>query len=210
MKNFSVSRKTILIYRVIFAALSWFNMITGAIVYALTYGSVLPWFNVFKSLTYQTNLIVTIWFTLAAVWYNKPESLEKISGSLKGAFTFYITITFVFFAILLSPFSRPTGYAAFSNLVVHYIIPIAFIIDWVLTETKVRYEWNHLLYWLIYPICYLAFTLLHDIFTGIYIYFFLDVSAYGIITVLIAFFLVAAGVVIGSLYIAINRKRTQN
>ncbi|GAH49344.1 unnamed protein product [marine sediment metagenome] len=99
MKNISLSSNTILIYRIILAGLSWFTFIASAVNYALNFGPILEWFNSFKAFTMQTNLIVTIWLTLAILWHNKPEPLEKISGPLKGALTLYITITFIFFAV---------------------------------------------------------------------------------------------------------------
>ncbi len=210
MKNLTLSGKNLLVYRIIFATLSWFTLIASASIYAFTYGDVLPWFNGFKAFTMQTNLIVTIWLTLAIIWHNKPESLDKIMGPLKGAFTMYITITFVVFAILLSPFYQPTGFAAFSNFVLHYITPIAFIIDWVLTETKVRYKWNYLPYWIIYPLCYIIFAVIHGTFTGQYLYYFLDINALGILGfVMFVSILVAFGLALGCLYILINRNRTK-
>ncbi|MBY8984167.1 MAG: Pr6Pr family membrane protein [Candidatus Lokiarchaeota archaeon] len=210
MRDITLSDKNILIYRIIFAALSWFFMILSASIYAFNYGSVLPWFNVFKSFSYQTNLIITIWLTLAIVWHNKPESLERITGLLKGAFTMYITITFVVFAVLLSPFSQPTGFAAFNNLVIHYIIPIAFIVDWVLTETKMRYKWSYLPYWILYPLCYIVFAVIHGTFTGNYVYYFLDISALGfLVFFLFVSVLIVFGIALGCLYIWINRKRTE-
>ncbi len=211
MKNISLSSNTILIYRILFAGLSWFTFIAGAVIYALNYGPILEWFNSFIAFTMQTNLIVTVWFTLAILWHNKPETLEKITGLLKGAFTLYITITFIFFAVLLAPFYQPTGWAAFSNLVLHYITPIAFIVDWILTETKLRYKWKYLLYWILYPLGYLVFAFIHGTFTGNYIYYFIDISALGILGyVLFVSILITAGIVIGSVYIAINRKRTKS
>lgn len=212
MKNITLSRNTILIYRILFAGLSWFTIITGAVLHVLTGGSLLEWFNSFKSFTMQSNLIVTVWLTLAIIWHNKPEILKKISGLLKGAFTVYITITLIFFAILLAPFYQPTGWAAFSNLILHYITPIAFIVDWILTETKLRYKWKYLLYWIItYPIFYQAFVIIHGTFTGNYIYYFFDVNAIGILGVTIFISIIfSTGIVLGSLYIAINRKRTKD
>ena len=211
MKDINLSNNTILIYRILFAGLSWFTFIASAVNYALNYGPILEWFNSFKAFTMQTNLIVTIWLTLAVLWYNKPETLKKITGPLKGAFTLYITITFIFFAILLAPIYQPTGWAAFSNLVLHYITPIAFIVDWILTETKLRYKWSYLPYWIIYPICYLVFSFIHGTFAGDYFYFFLDISELGILGyVLFVSILIAAGLVLGCLYIAINRKRTKD
>ena len=211
MKSINLSSNTILIYRIIFAALSWFTFITSAVNYTLDIGPILEWFNGFKTFTYQTNLIIAIWLTLAILWHKKPETLEKITGPLKGAFTLYITITFIFFAVLLAPLYQPTGFAAFSNLVFHYITPIAFIVDWILTETKLRYKWSYILYWIIYPLCYLVFAFIHGTFTGNYIYFFLDITALGIIGyTLFVSILITAGLVLGCLYIAINRKRTKS
>ena len=157
--------------------------------------------------------MVTIWLTLAILWHNKPESLDKITGPLKGALTLYITITFIFYAVLLAPFyPPPIGWAAFSNLVYHYITPIAFIVDWILTETKLRYKWKFLPYWVfIYPVCYLAFVFIHGTFTGSYIYYFFDINALGILVVAIfVSIIITTGIVLGSIYIAINRIRTKN
>jgi len=211
MKNISLSSNTILIYRILFAGLSWFTFIASAVDYALNFGPILEWFNSFKTFTYQTNLMVAIWLTLAILWHNKPETLEKISGPLEGALTLYITMTFIFFAVFLSPLYQPTGFAAFSNLVLHYITPIAFIVGWILTETKLRYKWSYLPYWIIYPLCYLVFVFIHGTFTGNYLYFFLDINALGILgyTLFISI-LITVGIVLGCLYIAINRKRTKS
>ncbi|MFX1430214.1 MAG: Pr6Pr family membrane protein [Promethearchaeota archaeon] len=208
MKSINLSSKTILFYRIIFAGLSWFTLITSAIIYTVSTGSILEWFNSFKAFTMQTNLLVTIWFTLAILSYNNIEILDKITSPLKGAFTMYITITFVVFAILLSPFYQPTGYAAFSNIVLHYITPIAFIVDWVFTENKIRYRWNYLIYWIIYPLCYIIFIIIHGAFTGSYLYYFLDISELGIPIFFISIsILLAFGIGLACLYILINRKR---
>jgi hypothetical protein len=212
MKDFDLSNNTVLIYRIIFGGLSWFTFIAGIIIYGLFYGPFYEWFNSFRAFTIQSNFMVVIWYTLAILWYNKPESLEKITGLLKGAFTAYISITFIFFAILLAPFYHPTGWAAFSNLVFHYIAPIGFIVDWILTENKTRYKWKYLLYWIgIYPVCYLVFIFIHGAFTGNYIYYFFDINALGIfgVTIFVSI-IMTTGIGLGSAYIAINRMRTKS
>jgi len=206
MKNINLSSKTVLIYRIIFAGLSWFTIITGWFISSIASGNPLIWLVGFRYYTMQTNLMVTIWFTLAIFWYNKPESLEKIMGPLKGAFTLYITTTFIFFAILLQISYQPTGWAAFSNIILHYITPIAFIVDWIFTETKVKYKWNYIPYWTIYPIGYLVFSLIHGIFTGDYLYLFLDISRLGLFYIVSISFLVGVGLALGSLYIGLNKK----
>lgn len=213
MKDFNLSSNTVLIYRILFAGLSWFTFIASIVIYGLFYGPFFEWFNSFKAFTIQTNFLVTIWLTLAILWHKKPETLEKITGLLKGALTVYITITFIFYAILLAPFfPPPTGWAAFTNLVFHYITPIAFIVDWILTENKLRYKWKYLPYWsFIYPVCYLAFIFIHGALTGSFIYYFFDINALGILMVAIfVLIIITTGIVLGCVYIAINRKRTKD
>ena len=212
MKNITLSSNTILKYRILIAALSWFTIIANAVLYVLTGGSILQWFNIYKSFTWQSNLIVTLWLTLAILWHNKPETLAKITGPLKGACTVYITITLIFFAILLAPFfPPPTGWAGFTNNVTHYITPIAFIVDWILTENKVRYKWKYLPYWIFtYPVVYQAFVIIHGTFTGNYIYYFFNVNAIGILGVAIFVSIIfTTGIVLGCVYIATNRMRTK-
>jgi len=211
MKNITLSNRFILIYRIIVLALSLFTIIASWSISAIESGLPLIWLIGFRYYTMQTNIMVSVWLILAIVWHNKPEALEKITGPLKGAFTLYITTTFIFFAILLAPFYQPTGFAAFSNLILHYITPIAFIVDWVLTETKIRYKWKYLPYWTIYPLSYLVFSFILGTFTGDYLYPFLNINLLGIPGYLISVgLLVGVGIVLGSLYIAINRKRTKS
>ncbi len=212
MKDFDLSKNTVLIYRIIFGGLSWFTFIAGVIIYGLFYGPFYEWFNSFRAFTIQTNFMIMIWYTLAILWHNKPESLERITGLLKGAFTVYISITFIFFAILLAPFYHPTGWAAFSNIVFHYVAPIAFIVDWILTENKSRYKWKYLLYWIgIYPVCYLVFIFIHGALTGSYVYYFFDINALGIFGVTIfSSIIMITGIGLACAYIAINRMRTKS
>ena len=211
MRNITPSDKVLLVYRGLLVFLSLFTLITGWTISSITSGLPLIWLNGFKYYTTQTNILVLVWLILAIVWHNKPEALEKISGPIKGALTLFITTTFVFFAILLQASYHPTGFSAFSNIVLHYLIPIAFIVDWLLTETKIRYKWIYLPYWIIYPVCYLVFSFVHGTLTGDYIYPFLDISQRGILRyIIIVIFLIGVGIAIASLYIAINRKRTEN
>ncbi|MFX0058533.1 MAG: Pr6Pr family membrane protein [Candidatus Hodarchaeota archaeon] len=208
MKNINLSNKTILLYRIVVVSLSWFTIIVGVFINTISSGLPFVWLVSFKYYTMQTNLIVSIWFTLAIIWYNKPDSLEKIIGSLKGAFTLYITTTFVFFAVLLQVFYHPTGWAAFSNIILHYVTPIAFIIDWIFTENRIKYNWKYLFYWIVYPISYLAFSMIHGTITGDYLYPFLDISRLGIFRYLISIcFLLGVGIFLACLYIGINRYR---
>ena len=102
MKNITLSNRFILIYRIIVLALTLFTILASWSISAIESGLPFIWLNSFRYYTMQTNIMVSVWLILAIVWHNKPEALEKITGRLKGAFTLYITTTFIFFAILLA------------------------------------------------------------------------------------------------------------
>lgn len=208
MKKYRISEKNILIYRIVITGLSLFTFITGAIISTIGDLSILPWFNSFITYTRQTNLMVIIWFILAIILRNKPKYLKKITGALKGAFTLYMTILFTIFAVLLQFFyPLPTGWAAFSNLVIHYIIPIAFIIDWLLTEQNIKYKWSYLLVWIIYPIGYMIYAVIYSAITGSYIYYFFDINGSWVMYFSILFIY---GLILACILIAINRRRTKD
>ncbi|NVM17319.1 MAG: Pr6Pr family membrane protein [Candidatus Lokiarchaeota archaeon] len=211
MKKIRLSDKIILVYRIGVVALTLFTIIAGWSISAIESGIPFVWLSGLKYYTIQTNLMVSAWFILAIMWYKKPEALKKITGLLKGAFTLYITTTFIFFAVLLQGLYQPTGFGAFSNIILHYLTPIAFIVDWLITETKVRYKWKFLPYWTIYPLGYLLFSFIHGSFTGDYLYLFLNINNLGILGYTISIsLLIGVGLIIGSLYIGINRIRTKN
>jgi len=107
MKNITPSSRIILIYRIILLALTLFTIIAGWSISTIESGLPFIWLNSFKYYTMQTNLMVSVWLILAIVLHNKPESLKKITGPLKGAITLFITTTFIFFAILLAPSTNP-------------------------------------------------------------------------------------------------------
>ena len=202
--------KIILIFRIFLLALTLYTIIAGWTMSAIASGIPFIWLPGLKYYTTQTNLMVCLWLILAIIWCNNPEKLRRVMGPLKGAITLYITTTFFFFAVLLQSLYHPTGFAAFSNIVLHYLTPILFIVDWILTENEFRYKWWYLPIWTLYPIGYLVFSFVHGSFTGDYLYPFLNVSFLGIVGyLLILCFLIGFGLIFGSVYIGINKLRTR-
>ncbi|HUT79819.1 MAG TPA: Pr6Pr family membrane protein [Candidatus Bathyarchaeia archaeon] len=202
----------ILAFRIIFTIISWGVLVSMFIVEILGeetfYEGFLSAIGAYKYFTMQTNLIVAIWLTFALAFHKKPHYQEKIKGVFKGAVTLYITITFIVFAIALSWTYYPTGFDAFTNIVIHYVVPIAFIADWFIAEINIYYKWKYLLFWLIYPIFYLIFSIVNGTLTGDYLYPFLDINALGWGKFILFIVLLIIGfLVLGSLLILVNRYR---
>ncbi len=159
----------------------------------------------FTTYTIQSNLFVLIWLSIAILFQEKFKTHWFFSGVVRGAITLYITVTFIIFALLLAPF-YPGGMESYTNLSLHYIIPIAFMVDWVLTEMYHVYQWKYTLFWLAYPIFYLILTLIRGYIISDYIYPFLDLNAMGteffalVCVILAAFFLL-----LGALLVFLNK-----
>ena len=205
------SRPFILGYRIILAIMGGSTLLVSHIL-SSTYPENVPLtliernIRIYRYFTNQTNLLVVIWLVLAIIWSSDPNKMKKLMGKVKGAITVYITVTFIIFAIVLSPLYHPSGIEGIINLMLHYIIPVAFIFDWIITEDNM-YKWKFIPHWLIYPICYLVFALFHGATTGDFIYPFLNHGALGTsglvisVTLLIFFF-----IGLSSIYIAVSRK----
>jgi hypothetical protein len=161
-------------------------------------------FSGFAYFTIQTNILVLFWWLAAIIRRNSPQRLNQIQGKIRGGVCMYISVTFLVFALVLQPGYTPgTSVAVFTNIALHYVLPLAFIIDWLLTE-RIVYDWNYLYYWVVYPFLYLFSALLYGYFTGIPLYFFLDYAYFplgvflGMILGLIVVFLLIGSVVIAA------------
>ncbi|MHA1228721.1 MAG: Pr6Pr family membrane protein [Candidatus Hodarchaeales archaeon] len=165
-------------------------------------------FGVYRYFTMQTNLMVLVWLVLAVLWMKNPDRMDNLNGIVRGAITLYITVTFLVFAIVLSPLYHPSGFEGFLNLSLHYIMPIAFIIDFFATE-ELNYKWRFTLYWLIYPLCYLVFSLIHGLTTGDFIYPFLNFETLGFEKLIISLIiLVGLFIFLSVVYIVLSKKIT--
>ncbi|MHA1973738.1 MAG: Pr6Pr family membrane protein [Candidatus Hodarchaeales archaeon] len=164
--------------------------------------------GVYRYFTMQTNLMVVIWLVFAVLWMKNNERMASLNGIVRGAITVYITVTFLVFTVVLSPTYHPTGFEGFLNLSLHYIMPIAFIIDFVMT-VEVKYQWKFIIYWFIYPLCYLIFVMVHGLTTGDFIYPFFNINTLTYEKFLIGMTgLIGLFIVLSVVYISLSKKIT--
>ena len=204
-------KERIIIYRGIICVAGWvalFLICLGKMLEDTYNGDAFVTFgNLFSTYTIQSNLLVAIWLTIALVYRNKDDKPLILESKIHGAITLYITVTFLVFALFLASSHNPTGLFILTNLLVHYVIPIAFIIEWILTETNVKYKWSFLLYWITYPLFYIIYTIIRGYITGFYPYSFIDLNQISFVQMIITTILLASlFLLLGSLYIFLNRR----
>ena len=149
--------------------------------------------NVFAYFTIQSNIIVGVTCGMLAVRLERPSTVFRVFR-LDGLLC--ITVTFVVFRVALAGLHDLHGWAAFADFMLHGLVPVLCVLGWLAfgphrTLTPAVAAWST-----VFPLAWLAFTLIRGAFLDWYPYPFIDVVAngYGKVSlncVLIAAFFVA-------------------
>lgn len=177
----STSTKAPVFYLAITAILGWFAL--AAQLYLIIQNrvasvaeTVIRYFSFF---TILTNIIVALCVTILLVkpnskwgnFFSRPVTLTAI--------TVYITIVGIVYNVILRFLWQPQGLQYVVDELLHTIIPILFILLWVLYVPKLELKYRNALPWLLYPFLYVIYTAVRGEITGYYPYPFIDVIQLG-------------------------------
>jgi hypothetical protein len=188
-------------YRMVGAALGWFTIVTQYWLNIQQDGLLPGTITYFGFFTMLGNIQVAIAFAAplfprfpGAAFFNRP--------GVRTATAVYIIVVDVIFYLLLRKIYNPPGLGAVLNVLLHYLMPPLYVLDWLAFVPKQGLRYWQIVFWQIFPIGYAIATMLRGALTGYYPYPFLDVGRYGYgqiainIAVLSAFFiLLSAGLV---------------
>lgn len=124
-----------------------------------------------------THLVLSAVCLHLAVRADKAWSDARIS--LVTAATYLIVFVGLAYEILLSADHNPRGIFFFTNLLLHYVVPLGMLALWLTIVPKGRLRFASVLPWLVMPLVYFGYVLLRGALTGRYPYFFLNVDRYG-------------------------------
>ena len=127
--------------------------------------------NYFSYFTIQSNLIGVAVFLIGVAGWRAARS--PTMDLARGGSVVYLTITFVVFAVLLSGTDVDTA-IPWVDTVLHKIFPIVVIVDWLIDPPLARRTFRQSLVWLVYPLAWLAYTLVRGAVAAWYPYPFLD------------------------------------
>lgn len=178
-------------YKIIFALLGFSALVTEmvALVERETFHAV----NFFSFFTVESNILAVVAFLLGALAVYSGKKSRALDY-FRGATTFFMVVTGIVFAMLLSGLQGVELTAVpWDNVVLHYIIPIAIAIDWIMDHPKTRFSYRVALGWMIFPIAYLAYSLIRGAMVGWYPYPFLNPANGGYIQVLFTSLVIALG-----------------
>ena len=139
-------------------------------------GSVVTFLSYF---TIQSNLIaaaVLLWLAI------RPPAAANVlrADIIRGVAVLYLSITCIVFALLLSGASAQMSAALlWTNTVLHQLSPILLFLDWLIVPPAAALTFRRALWWLVYPLAYLVYTLVRGAFIDWYPYPFLTPDVVG-------------------------------
>jgi len=157
--------------------------------------------NFFSFFTVQSNVLAIA--LLAACVLVRRDDRGPSFDAVRGAITLYMVITGVVFALFLSGMQEELQtHIAWVDFIVHRLMPVALLADWLVDPPRHRLAPRVALLWLLYPLAYFAYSLIRGEIVDWYPYPFLDASELGYGGVLVRCLGILAGMIVGALAIA--------
>ena len=170
-------------YKVFFSLLG-FSAIVTEIAVLWANGKLVP-SNFFSFFTIETNILVVVTFILSA-FAVASGARRRWLDILRSMTTVYILVVGIGFAVLLSGLQGVALTAVpWDNTVLHYIIPVAVLVDFLIDRPKTKIKFKTGLLWVSFPIMYVIYSLIRGAIVGWYPYPFLnpDLKGFGAVGV---------------------------
>ncbi len=135
--------------------------------------------NFFSFFTIESNIFAATLMLFSGVAALRARDVRSLA-MLRGAATLYMSMTGIIYFLLLrgleASLQLPIPWV---NTVLHYVMPLAVLGDWLLDPPRPAIRFRRSLVWLIYPLLYVVYSLVRGAATGWYPYPFLNVSVNG-------------------------------
>lgn len=148
--------------------------------------------NFFSFFTILSNIAAALFL----IYYGISKSQSTRIQTIRGAITLYMLMTGVIFLVLLSGLEGVALTAVpWDNIVLHYIMPIFVVLDWIINPPKKRLPLKAVGYWVVFPVVYVVYTLIRGAIVHWYPYPFLNPSHTSYAQVVTTSFIVAVFVI---------------
>jgi len=176
-----MQRQSARIIALLGALLGWFAIIMQ--LYLMIQNRVVPvpgtLLRFFAFFTINTNIIVALCFTFIFFGNKYPLGSFFSRASTVTAITVYITIVGIVYNVILRSEWDPQGMQKIVDELLHSVIPALVIIFWLVFVPVEQLKWKNVFSWLIYPIVYMTYAIIHGAITKFYPYPFVDVNDLG-------------------------------
>src|SRR4030095_2997787 len=136
-------------------------------------------FRFFSYFTIDTNILIALCLTF--IFLGSKSRLGKLlsNPTTITALTVYIIIVGIVYNTILRLTWNPQGLQMVVDEILHSVIPVLFIIFWVIFVPTEGLKYKQAFSWLIYPLVYMLYAIIHGAITKFYPYMFVDVTRHG-------------------------------
>jgi hypothetical protein len=129
--------------------------------------------NFFSFFTVDSNMLAALVFV--GLEFDGASPLGWAARRCRGAATLYMTMTGIIYAVLLAPIAADVSTQLdWVNAVLHIIVPIWAIVDWVTDPPWPAPGRRTVLWWLSFPVAWITYTVIRGNIVDWYPYPFLD------------------------------------
>ncbi len=131
-----------------------------------------------------TNLLAAICSTVLC--FRNKSRLHAFFSSFRvtTAIAVYISLGAIIYNMIIRQIFRPEGMQWVLDMLLHTVVPLLFLLYWILFTPKAGLAWNDLWIWLLFPVAYILYVLIVGTYSGFYPYPYLNAGTYGLQTVL--------------------------
>lgn len=138
--------------------------------------------NFFSFFTIESNILIALVFLAAVFLVPKDDDFDTFA-MIRGAATLYMVATGIVYVLLLSGLEEALQtQISWVNLILHYVMPVMAVVDWVTDPPHGRLTIDRAVVWLAFPAVYLIYSLARGHIVGWYPYPFVNpeqVGGYG-------------------------------
>jgi len=134
----------------------------------------------FSFFTIQSGLINIVILAVGGVMALRLPHDTVVYTTVRASVVAYAVVTGIVYNLLLrgAPERELVG-PQWPTEILHVVAPIVIVLDWLLSPGRPALPWSALRVALVYPVAWLAYTLLRGVATGLYPYPFIDPATNG-------------------------------
>ena len=173
MNNPILTNTTKIIFGTVVAFLTWFSIVFQ---FYLTTGSIS---NLFSYFTILCNLLVALSLSFSIFLPKTKTGIYFSSISVQTAIALYIFIVALVYNSVLRGLLLLEGWQILVDNMLHVVIPILYLLYWFFFVPKAYLNWKNGMYWTLFPLIYLIYSLIRGAIVQWYPYPFLNAAKYG-------------------------------
>lgn len=135
--------------------------------------------NFFSYFTILTNILAALALTLPWLAPESPPRKFFARPTVRTAIAAYIIIVMTIVYFVLRHLTNLQGWDFVADVLLHYVMPVLFVIDWLFLVPKQTLKMKDSLGWLAFPVIYLIWTFIQGTYSGFYPYPFLNGAELG-------------------------------